>query len=356
MRAPRPHRLGAVAGVVVGAVVVAALVATGVLSIPRRDEGDPRAAFLAAYERSRTGTFVVESDFERRMDSGAVLSSAQLVAQRPPDRVVRQFGGIDGIVDGRSVLCTTSPDGGFACSAAGGARDYQAELRQELDNLRGYVTPPAPIYRVERADAGCFELHQVIVYADPPFGSFARFCFDERTGALIGVERRLDNATETLAATSVRSEVTTDDLGLDARDEFAVHTVAPPGSAPGTSPPDDEAAPGTAVPGTTGVPGTAPTAPTTEAPPPPTPPTRPTTSSPPGTVLGGEEALGQLRLLTNATLIERGSAAPDPGPYRDEALRRIREFTLSINDPVWLDDGGRPRALWAPVVQALLGG
>ena len=137
MRAPRPHRVGAVAGVVVGAAVVATLVATGVLSLPRREGGDPRAELVAAYERSRTATFVVESDFERRMDSGAVLRSAQLVAQRPPDRVVRQFGGIDGIVGGRSVLCTTTPDGGFTCRAAGAARDYQAELRQELDNLRG---------------------------------------------------------------------------------------------------------------------------------------------------------------------------------------------------------------------------
>ena len=355
MRAPRPSRLGAVAGVAVGAAVVVALVATGVLPALRREQGDPRAEFLAAFERSRTGTFVVESDFERRMDSGAVLTSAQLVAQRPPDRVVRQFGGIDGIVDGRSVLCTTTPDGGFGCRAAGTPRDYQAELRQELENLRGYVTPPAPIYRVERAGPGCYELRQVIVYADPPFGSFARFCFDERTGALVGVHRRLDNATETLTATAVRTEVTADDLGLEPREEFAARTAAPPGTTPGTGPPDEVALPATIVAGTT---EPAPTEPAPTEPPvsEPTPTVGPTTSTPPGTVVGGQQALGELRLLTNASLVERGSAAADPAPYRDEALRRIREYTLSINDPVWLDDAGRPRALWAPVVRELLGG
>ena len=220
------------------------------------------------------------------------------------------------------------------------------------------MTPPAPIYRVERGDAGCFELHQVIVYADPPFGSFARFCFDGPTGALVGVERRLDNATEVLTATDVRPDVTDADLALDARDEFAAHTVAPPGSTPGTAPTDEVALPGTIVPGTTAVPGAGSSAPTTEAPAPTEPPATPappTTTSPPGTVPGGQAALGELRLLTNASLVERGSAAADRGPYRDEALRRIRDYTLSINDPVWLDDTGHPRALWAPVVEALLG-
>ncbi|MEZ5144430.1 MAG: hypothetical protein R2726_18240 [Acidimicrobiales bacterium] len=342
MRVPGTPRAAALAGVVVGGAVVVALVATGVLRLPPRPEGDARDQFVAAYERSRHGTYVVESQFERRMDTGAVLTSAQRLAQRPPDRVVRQFGGIDGVLQGRAVVCSTGPDGSFGCRRGDAPRDFDAEVRQEVDNVRGYVTPPAPIYRVAKEADGCFALTQVIVYASPPFGSSARFCFDDATGAPTTVERRLDNATERLEATEVRTTVTDDDLSLEARDEYGAHTSEATSST-GTeapAPPSVTAAP----------PGTEPPSPTTTAPA----GSVPAPSSPPPTVAGGAPALGELALLTNASLLERGAAAADPRPYVDEALRRIRAFTLSVNDPHWRDPRGTPIPLWEPVATALL--
>ena len=48
------------AGVVVGAALAVGLVSSGTLRVPiSRDTTDASADFLAAWERSRTGTFVV---------------------------------------------------------------------------------------------------------------------------------------------------------------------------------------------------------------------------------------------------------------------------------------------------------
>ena len=47
-------------------------------------------------------------------DGRTLFSSSQLV-QRPPDRILRQFGGIDGQIGGHPVICSTDQHDVFTC-------------------------------------------------------------------------------------------------------------------------------------------------------------------------------------------------------------------------------------------------
>src|SRR5262245_52935298 len=98
---------GTVAGAAVGLAVTAGLVMVGPLRLPTGvDRSDPTGEFLAAWERSRGGTFVVRSRVERRQPDGETLVSPSELVQRPPDRLVRRFGDVTGMVGGRTVSCT----------------------------------------------------------------------------------------------------------------------------------------------------------------------------------------------------------------------------------------------------------
>src|SRR4051812_40466901 len=158
-----------VAGAVAGIAVTVALVVVGPLRLPTRiDRSDAQDEFLAAWERSRQGTYLVRGTFERRRPGGAVLSTPTELAQRPPSRLVRRFGGVTGMIDGRAVSCT-SDTGAMRCTTApattttGPPPSYDEIVQQELDAFRGWFTPAGPgqgaRYRVIRApEAGCFDL------------------------------------------------------------------------------------------------------------------------------------------------------------------------------------------------------
>jgi hypothetical protein len=241
-----------VAGTVVGVVVAGGLVVAGPLRLPeRRHRGDATAEFLAAWERSRRGTFVVRSRFTRRQADGATLSSPTELVQRPPDRLLRRFGGITGTIGGRAVSCSgdaaayrclpdadagagAGPPAGDASPAGTGA--YDAAIHQELETFRSYVTPPAPgdrpLYRIVRAaEAGCFALVQQLTgYQEAPYGTDAQLCFDEATGALRSLRRHFDNGVvESEEAESITPAVTPADLGVA---EAAVGAAGVPGSIP----------------------------------------------------------------------------------------------------------------------------
>jgi len=224
--APTPSsispRRAAVAGLVVGLMVCSALVGFGVLTRPDPEAGKDRSAeFMAAYSRSRTSTYRMESSFKREMRTGAVLESAREVTQRMPDRLVRQFGGLTGQLDGRLVGCTSKPDGEYSCQQGDKAgQSLGAELEEELTNLRSYFVGPRPLYRVTRSGDGCYHLKQDYPLPDPPFGTKAEFCFDEATGAVRRLVRDLDLATETLEAATLVAAVTDADFSLARETEF----------------------------------------------------------------------------------------------------------------------------------------
>ncbi len=338
---------GTVAGVAVGSAIAVSLVGTGTLRVPvHRDTRDASAELLTAWERSRRGTFVVDSDFRRTLADGRSLYSSTNLAQNPPDRLLRQFGGISGTVHGHPVVCATDPKAVFGCTeGTADAPSFEAGLADELATLSSYIRPRVTgalaLYRAIRApEAGCFELFEQIAYPDPPYGHYAKFCFDDATGAPTFVERQLDDhVIETQRSVSIRTDVLATDFSLqeDASFDLRMDLDATPGTAPPTT------APGTSVPGTS-VPAADDEGSTDTT----------TTTAPGGPTVRPED----LARLSNRQLLDQGSAAITAGAaadaYVEVVLGRLQRAELSINDGLWRDPSGALRSLTEPVIVAML--
>jgi hypothetical protein len=221
MRARRGTILGSL---VVGGYAAALLLATITTrdgELRPGDRGDGAAAsedLIEAWERSRTATFVRTATFERRSPStGSAITSEDVLAQRPPRRLHRQLGGVDGRDDRRSILCPApAPDSDPLPCTYGepGGSSYDEDVQAEVDGLRSLVTGPDPVYGVARGDtAGCFDLAQLRVEPRAPFGVEASFCFDDETGAPI--DSRVTYAggiVEVVVVLDLRSQVSEADL------------------------------------------------------------------------------------------------------------------------------------------------
>ena len=359
---------GSLAGALVGCLIVGGLFAAGALVVPRHhDDRDASADFLQAWERSRTGSFIVESDFRRRLGDGRTLYSASKLVQSRPNRIIRQFGGIDGVINGHPIICSTDQGGNFSCFAGSGTTvDFDESVARELDTFRSYFAAPgtalsvrapattgappstadppgtagsagttpagtaggtpgttAPLvalglYRAGYGlDPGCFELFQKIPYPDAPYGTYAKICFEQDTGAMTFLERHLaNNVVETLQAFRTSVAVSPSDFDTSADNSYKLRMDL------GGFPEPTTAAGAT------------------------------------GTTLPPTPAKDALAAKTNVELIVDGSAVvqarQDSKPYVDEVVRRMREGTLSINSPDWVE-GGRVRQLLSPVVFELLG-
>jgi hypothetical protein len=227
VRAPRPPLLAAGAGLLVGLVAAAVLVAGGSLDgrltpVPVPDASE---AFVQAYQRSLEGTYAVEADYSRKLTDGRTLRARAFVAQRPPDSIRRQFGGISGVVAGRTVACSTDL-GTFHCGPSAPAPDPAVTKQRAVDAMRSYFAAPA-LYRATADGPDCFELTQARPAVTLPYGSEARFCFDPGTGAIRILRQQLEGATDTFEATLVRSEVTVADFDLGPDDAFGAPDDSP---------------------------------------------------------------------------------------------------------------------------------
>jgi len=209
-----------VAGVVVGLIAAGVVVAGGGLDgrmtpVPVVDASD---AFVAAFQRSLEGTYVVEADYTRVLTDGRTLKTRAFVAQRPPDSIRRQFGGISGTVAGHLVSCSTDV-GHFHCGPSVPAPDPAATNAASIQTLRSYFVAPA-LYQATHDGRDCFKLSQARPSTVLPYGSQARFCFDPDTGAVRILSQHLEGATDTLEATLVRGTVTDADFALNQNDDF----------------------------------------------------------------------------------------------------------------------------------------
>ncbi|MEY2478951.1 MAG: hypothetical protein QOG87_4266 [Actinomycetota bacterium] len=214
---PRPF-LAAAAGVAVGAVVVVALAVAG---WPPADDDAPTeppavstaaaSRFLAAWERSLRGTWVVDARFVRVTAAGGRLTLEVHTAQRPPDRLSAGQGRVEARLGGRRLGCTAGEDGVLACKEEGGARPYDEEVAEDMRTLATYVRGPGAFYAV--GDEGdCFRLRLRLRVLSPPYGERARFCFDRATGAPVRSEIEKREGVDRTVAISVRAQPTDDDL------------------------------------------------------------------------------------------------------------------------------------------------
>jgi hypothetical protein len=210
--------VGLGAGVVLG---LAALVLTGrdgpgTLTLTPAEPGVPAAhqddarAFIAAWQRYRMGTFVLEPAFERRFADGRSLTATRLMVQRPPWRVVRQLGGTSATGGTQSVSCDEVDD--RTVCTPGPGRPYDEQVAEELLAWATAFAGSDPVYVVEAPQAGCYELRLNRAIPSPPYGNVARFCFDEATGALRARQVVRDDATDTEEATRLSATVTDADL------------------------------------------------------------------------------------------------------------------------------------------------
>jgi hypothetical protein len=215
MRVRSVSLLAAATGLCLGLAVAAALVWSW------DDDEEPHAdaaeAFVEAWERSRTGTFVVRSQFHRETARGGELDSEVVLVQRPPDYLLRQFGSVEGRLDGRLVGCDPDPDGQTVCRPTGERSEtsYDETVAGEVETFQQYFFEDAhPLYRVERADEGCFDLTLTRLLPSPPYGNEARFCFDEDTGARTFARIVRDEGTDVTEAVEIRTDVRETDFQL----------------------------------------------------------------------------------------------------------------------------------------------
>lgn len=204
--------------------LVSALVVAAVLAVLPGDDGhgggaagrqDPVQAFVDAYERSRTATFVVEQRFTRTVPGRGELGYERRLVQRPPDdRLLVGGGSAEGRLDGRVIRCTTEPSGTSACVEGPPAGDYGEEVAAEVAELERLVGGANPAYRVEAGETGCFALQLRLAILTPPYGDLAGFCFDQPTGALTRFEIHRGEAVDLVEALAIRDEVTPADLRI----------------------------------------------------------------------------------------------------------------------------------------------
>lgn len=203
-----------VAATIAAAVVVGAALALVIARAGGPTPPPPVDAFLTAWRRSLTGTYVAHQVVERRLVSGRTFSSEVTLAQRPPDRIRVDSGGTDGRVGGRRFGCV--PDGG--CRLGGVAPAYTRDVDDELRLLRAMVASETPLYAVSyrTADDGCFLLTLRARILAPPYGEDATFCFDAATGALRTSVVHRAEATDTTTTVDLRADVRPSDLRLPA--------------------------------------------------------------------------------------------------------------------------------------------
>lgn len=184
----------------------------------RADDGSAAEAFIDAWERSRTATFVRTGTFERRSEvTGSSISSEDVLAQRPPQRLHRQLGGVSGRDDRRLLVCPSAPTGSTAADCTLGepsGPSYEEDVANEVTALHTLVAGEAPVYAVGAgSEPGCFDLVQLRVEPRAPFGREARFCFDEATGAPTNSRVAYEGGiVEVVVVTDLRAQVGDEDL------------------------------------------------------------------------------------------------------------------------------------------------
>jgi hypothetical protein len=180
------------------------------------EESDAAAAGLVeAWRRSRTGTYVLVTTFERTVGERE-LEATTYLAQRPPDRLTVSGTSVRGRIGGERVTCGPDAAGGLLCERSPLESTYEEAVAGEVRRLERLVGPDSPVYGVADEGGGCFRLRRVAAVVSPPYGDRARFCFDAATGALVATEVHRAEGSDRTRVRDLRPEVADADLAVPA--------------------------------------------------------------------------------------------------------------------------------------------
>jgi hypothetical protein len=178
---------------------------------PRADERAARA-YIDAWRRSQAGAWKVQLRWVRDTRGGGHLEDGVTIAQRPPDRLVVGAGAVEARRGDRMLACAAGEDGRLRCRDAGAALPYDEEVARGAAVLTEQLRGPRRLYDVARSGANCYELRLRVRYPAAPFGSRARLCFDEASGAPTLREIVRAEGTDRQQAVAVSGEVDDADL------------------------------------------------------------------------------------------------------------------------------------------------
>lgn len=203
------------------AVVAALVVAIGVAAVDARDRPDPVSlddavsSLVDAYARSRTETYRASGSFTRAAEDEPTraLSAAVEWVQRPPDRLIRQFGEVTGRRDDRLLACP-APIGDEAaeCSLGPADESFDEAVAAEIDAFRSLVEGDAPLYEVRRRSAACWRMTRMRYDPRSGFGVEADLCVDEATGAVRSLRIDHGDIVEETVYDTITTEVDDADL------------------------------------------------------------------------------------------------------------------------------------------------
>ena len=140
-------------------------------------EHDPDAAadLIDAWAAWRSGTFVTTGSWTRTLDGrDDPLVGEVYLAQEPPRRYAVRLGAVATDID--------DPE------------RFNNLVVAELGLVGGYVVGPERLYDVARTDAGCFRAELVAPSLGSPWGRWAEYCFDARSGAMVSAVVRRQSA------------------------------------------------------------------------------------------------------------------------------------------------------------------
>lgn len=187
----------------------------GVSFPPVDHDVDAAAALVEAWARWRTATFVSIGTWTRTVDSMAEpLTGEVYVAQEPPRRLVVRLGAVVERTGGTVAACSPVEEDTVppACLAGEGL-GYDELVDRELGLVRQYVGGETRIYDVGVDEHGCFEAELFGPALASPWGRWARFCFDDGSGALQSALIRRPSAIDVESTHTIRTDVTDADFG-----------------------------------------------------------------------------------------------------------------------------------------------
>ena len=176
-------------------------------------EASPADALVEAWRRSRTATYHASGTFERSRPGGNRLEVDVEIAQRPPDRLVRQFGEVTGLRDGRALACPAPlGDDPLECRPGRRTARFEQVVEREVARFAALVTGDDPLYEVRPAQASCWQMTRTRNDPRSGFGLEATICVDERTGAVRSIVVDHGAVDERTVYDDITTEVTDEDL------------------------------------------------------------------------------------------------------------------------------------------------